>query len=172
MKNMTIQLKNSIYQRLQTSPWFDRCGKIDVSDLGVDCKLVLNRAQVVQSMKSEVWSDVKTHAQGELTSYLAKVDYATYGTHWNKLAKESEGLDKTVAAKVSNSLEVHGLGKEIAELILVDIGHAVLEISFRSKFPEAPVFFEHLLQVYESGHLPCGWEGDLDDWPKGKLLVH
>jgi hypothetical protein len=30
-------------------------------------------------------------------------------------------------------------------------------------------FFLELLTVYESGHFPCGWQGE---WPQGKLLVY
>ena len=56
--------------------------------------------------------------------------------------------------------------------ILVTINRASLEMTYRQKFHRAPIFFERVLEVYEAGHLPCGWEGDLDDWPDGKLLVH
>ena len=56
--------------------------------------------------------------------------------------------------------------------IVVNINRAALEITFRRRFPKAPVFFEQLLQVYEAGRLPCGWDGDLTGWPTGKLLVH
>ena len=36
------------------------------------------------------------------------------------------------------------------------------------KCKKRPVFFLHLLEIYESGNLPCGWEGK---WPDGKLIV-
>jgi hypothetical protein len=54
----------------------------------------------------------------------------------------------------------------------VNVNRACLEMTYRQHFRKAPIFFEHLLQVYESGHVPCGWEGNLDEWPGGRLLVH
>ena len=56
--------------------------------------------------------------------------------------------------------------------ILVCTNLAALEITFRRRFRKAPIFFERLLQVYEAGRLPCGWEGKLEDWPNGSLLVY
>jgi hypothetical protein len=77
------------------------------------------------------------------------------------------------------------IGKRMADLIaakawvqclhatvLLDINLAAVEVAYRRRFPKAPIFFEHLLQVYEAGHLPCGWDGDLDDWPNGELIVY
>jgi hypothetical protein len=57
-------------------------------------------------------------------------------------------------------------------LILLELNLAAMEVSYRRKFRKAPAFFERLLDIYEAGHLPCGWEGDLDHWPEGSLLVH
>ncbi|GEM_PF-3271140 len=56
--------------------------------------------------------------------------------------------------------------------LLVNASRAALEITYRRRFHKAPVFFERLLEVYEAGRLPCGWDGDLDNWPEGKLMVH
>jgi hypothetical protein len=56
--------------------------------------------------------------------------------------------------------------------VLVNINRAAMESTYRRKFPKAPAFFEHVLKVYEAGRLPCGWEGDLEKWPEGRLLVH
>jgi len=77
------------------------------------------------------------------------------------------------------------MGKQMAERLIAKawdeclaawiLGHAALalmEMTYRRRFQKAPVFFETLLSVYESGHLPCGWDGELDCWPQGRLLVY
>ena len=56
--------------------------------------------------------------------------------------------------------------------VVVAVNRAALELAYRQKFPKAPVFFETLLRVYEAGRLPCGWGGDLERWPEGRLLVY
>jgi hypothetical protein len=60
----------------------------------------------------------------------------------------------------------------LLEKTILNLYRVSLETTYRRTYRKMPVFFEHLLQVYESGHVPCGWEGDLDNWPDGKLLVH
>ncbi len=49
---------------------------------------------------------------------------------------------------------------------------AVMELTYRQRFPKAPAFFEKLVRVYEAGRLPCGWDGSLEEWPNGCLLIH
>lgn len=169
---MTIELDVEVYQRIQLFPWFAHCGEPGVVDMGVATQPILDIATAMSSLQSILWCDAKTHAQGELTAYLAGQDYAAYGEHWNTLAKQSEAFDESLAIQVTDALVTHGLEKDVAPLILVDVGRAALEISFRRKFRKAPVFFEQLLKVYEAGRLPCGWDGEIDDWPNGKLLVY
>jgi hypothetical protein len=37
-----------------------------------------------------------------------------------------------------------------------------------SNFLQEP-FFDGLINVYEAGHMPCGWSGT---WPAGKLVIY
>lgn len=79
---------------------------------------------------------------------------------------------QTSLGAVADLLESRAWDQCLSMPILVDLNLAALEITYRRKFPKAPIFFGRLLEVYEAGHLPCGWVGDLDDWPNGELLVH
>lgn len=36
------------------------------------------------------------------------------------------------------------------------------------EYLKGDLFFEFLLEIYEDGHIPCGWEGK---WPSGKLVI-
>jgi hypothetical protein len=169
---VVIELARSIYKQLEDLDWFACCGSPDLPKLSFSVARVLDPEVAADSMSSAVWADAKTHAQGELTGYLARRDYQIYGTHWNKLAKETQSLDETIGASVERSLLVHRLKVEWAPLILTDIGRAALELAFRKRFRLTPVFFEQLLDVYLAGRLPCGWQGDIDRWPEGRLMVH
>ena len=169
---MVIELDRAVYEGLLGCPWFSSCGLPEIPDVGLAVRPIQDASIAMASLASASWRDARTHAQGELTGYLAKNDYSTYGTHWNKLARESEELDRTLRSKVADSLVARGLERHFAQSVLVDVGRAVLEISFRKRFKRAPVFFERLLEVYRAGHVPCGWDGELDVWPQGTLLVH
>jgi hypothetical protein len=93
-------------------------------------------------------------------------------------------LARTLLPAVTPSMRA-SLGNELSEYlaqgewdralsswILTHVHLAALESAYRSRFPKAPVFFETILQVYEAGHLPCGWVGSLTSWPSGTLMVH
>ena len=78
----------------------------------------------------------------------------------------------SLGAKVSELLDENDPKGAIEWQIVTNMNRAALEISYRSKFPKVPIFFENLLTVYASGRLPCGWAGDLNEFPKGELLVY
>jgi hypothetical protein len=81
-------------------------------------------------------------------------------------------LRSALGAKLSKLLADREWEQSLIYLILLELNLAAMEISYRSMFRKAPLFFEALLEVYEAGHVPCGWDGDPDRWPEGKLLVH
>jgi hypothetical protein len=60
----------------------------------------------------------------------------------------------------------------ISAWILGHVSLAALELTYRQTFPGVPIFFERLMRIYEAGRLPCGWDGSLDRWPEGRLMVH
>lgn len=168
-----ISLATDVHTRLETVPWLSMVGSRDNLRLGIAFTYVSNRTSAEQLYLSDHWSDVKTRAQGDLTGYLSKHHYNEYGSQWNDLARKSRTiLQGTAAAKVQAALVKVGLPPDMLRGILVDLNRAILEISFRRKFPKAPIFFENTLKLYEVGHLPCGWDGNLDKWPTGSLIVY
>jgi hypothetical protein len=77
-----------------------------------------------------------------------------------------------IGLQLGHRLEAKAWEQCISYPILLCANLAALEIAARGRFREAPVFFERLLQVYEAGRLPCGWESNLEDWPEGTLVVY
>lgn len=170
---MNVSVDTSIHRRLERVSWFAASGESSIPQLAFECQWIHNRAAALTLFDSEVWSDAKTQAQGDLTGYLAKHHYKVYGGQWNDLAEQSRVLlDKTVAPMVSSAIASIGLAKECLPAIVLDLNRGILEMSYRQHFPRVPVFFEHLLIVYEVGRLPCGWDGDLDAWPCGRLIAY
>lgn len=200
-----MNLDIDLYQRMAAIEWLSRAGEASRPELGFPVRWVEDRKIALQSKFSTEWADATTHAKGRLTGYLAKQDYSTYGTTWNKLAKQSRALlEKTIKAGLSTALDAGAwatslariplpevtptvqasIGKRMADLqaaraweqclsvaILLDVNLAAMELTYRRDFRKAPIFFERLLLVYEVGRLPCGWDGDLDSWPRGRLIV-
>jgi hypothetical protein len=168
-----IALATDIHSRLESTPWLSSVGSRDVLRLGFAFIYAAERADAETMCLSDRWSQARQSAQSDLTRYLSRHHYNEYGTHWNELSKRSRGLlENKVAPKVREALISADLSEALMPSILIDLNRAILEESFRRKFKKTPVFFERLLSLYEVGHLPCGWDGDLDRWPVGSLIVY
>ncbi len=166
-----MQLDPNIYLRLAGIDWLRNCGLGPMNfPFPVTWSEELNNA--LASMMSEAWGDVKTEAQGDLTGYLAKHHYDRYGGYWNRLARASRDKVKNeIIPQVDVVIASRGFPMDLSDIILLDLNRIALELTYRKQYSKVPAFFERLLVVYESGHLPCGWEGNLDNWPSGALIV-
>jgi hypothetical protein len=165
-----MKLLDSIYEEFVAVSWFAKCGLPD--GLPSDVMREESRDNARARLLSSLWEDVRTEAQGDLTGFLAKHHYDSYGGHWNRLARESRTrLDKSVKHLLQSRLSAVGLAEFESE-VLLDLNRAAMEASYRICFPKAPSFFSRLLDVYRSGHLPCGWTDTLDRWPVGRLLAY
>jgi hypothetical protein len=78
----------------------------------------------------------------------------------------------SIGKQMADRMESKAWDQCLLTWILGQINAAAMEISFRHVFPGAPVFFERLLEVYDKGRLPCGWDGDLNEWADGRLMLH
>ena len=167
-----MKLAQDIYPALERVPWLSTMGQEPYPQFEFLVTYVPSLEAASGSLHSETWADARTEAQGDLTGYLSKHHYDSYGGHWNNLAKQSSALvEKSVSMQLAAALRQVGLPAEMHQVILVDVNRAALEISYRRRFPSVPFFFERLLRLYEAGRLPCGWNGSLSEWPVGNVIA-
>ncbi len=167
-----MNLALDVYTKLEESSLLSQVGKPHTDSFAFKLKVVKDHATAEALFNSDLWADVRTEAQGDLTGYLAKHHYTSYGSYWNHLSKQSRALiEKAISTKLTDALLSHSFPTEMRQSILVDFNRAALELAYRRKFPKGPVFFERSLAIYKAGRLPCGWSGTLNDWPSGVLLV-
>ncbi len=166
-----MELNLEIYKRFATVPWFTNCGNSSSSDLNSPFVQVKTVEVAIQKALSELWTDARTEAQGDLTGYLAMKHNDSYGSYWNRLAKTSrEKMQKQIMPDVISALDNVG-AVSLAENVLLDLNRIALYSAYSQRFRGLPDFFAKLFVVYEQGNLPCGWEGDLDAWPNGTLVL-
>lgn len=164
-----MKLDTKFYDEIGTIPWFVNCG----ASVGLPTHLLRAQSseEAVSLLGSPLWADVRTEAQGDLTGYLAKHHYTSYGGYWNNLAKESRArLEKELMPKLIESLAAVGL-PDITKDVMLDINRAALEATYAHRFPKIPKFFSRLLDIYKSGHLPCGWTEGMEKWPEGGIIA-
>lgn len=164
-----MKLDSKFYEDINSISWFVHCGSTETNHVHQRC--VQSREEALSLLYSPLWADVRTEAQGDLTGYLAKHHYTSYGGYWNNLAKESRArLEKELMPKLLPALTAAGL-PDITKDVMLDINRAALEASYAHRFPKSPRFFSRLLEVYKNGHLPCGWTEDMKKWPAGDIIA-
>jgi hypothetical protein len=153
--------------------WFASIGVGDCPEFEFPTRTELSLNGAILGFSSEVWADVRTEAQGDLTGFLARHRNDLYGGYWNDVARSTNALVADNARDaVSRALARHALPADWLGPVLLDLTRACIEAAYRRVVPRAPAFFERLLVVYAHGRLPCGWDGSLDQWPAGRLLVY
>ncbi|HLJ96491.1 MAG TPA: hypothetical protein VKU02_25180 [Gemmataceae bacterium] len=166
-----MELSLEIYKRFTTIPWFSHCGNLACGEFAFPVVQVKTAEEATKSALSDLWADARTEAQGDLTGYLAKKHKDAYGGHWNRLAKASrEKIQKEIMPGVIYALDKLG-APTLAESVLLDLNRIALYSAYGQRFRGLPDFFAKLLLVYEKGYLPCGWQGDLNTWPNGTIVL-
>jgi hypothetical protein len=89
-----------------------------------------------------------------------------------RLPEFTPTISASLGTRMVELLQARAWAECLIMKTLVNVNRACLEMTYRRQYSKAPVFFEYLLRVYESGHIPCGWEGNIDKWPEGTLLIH
>ena len=167
-----IEPNAEIFTMMSAIKWLVHCGMEPPVDLPFQIHRASSINMAIESALDATWQDAGTAAQGELTGYLAKTDYDVYGTSWNGLGVAIETrIMADVIPPVGDALR--NLGAErLLDMVLLDLTRIGLYFAYSKRFRRLPDFYRRLLIVYERGHLPCGWVGDLDLWPDGTLVVY
>lgn len=166
-----MELNPEIFARFLALDWFSQCGVQSADDFPFPAERISSVADAIASGRSDRWTDAKTVAQGDLTGYLAKNHGESYGGHWNRLIKASrERIEQEVMPKVSESL-TRISAESLSGMVLLDLNRIAVHSAYSTRFRRVPDFFQRLLVVYERGHLPCGWSGNLASWPDGQLVI-
>lgn len=166
---MSVEINKELVDHLYSIPWFKNCGE-DNPHLGLKVSSV---DEVIKRISSVKWGNTVLDFQGDLTVKLSKRQLANEGDEnklWNGLVNEWKTsylpqLDEVWRA----NLEEKGLNtKEIINMVRFCVLDIVMADAYRSISP-VDDFFNNLLKIYESGHLPCGWSGKKD---KGTFYIY
>ena len=165
-----MELDSEIYNLMKEIHWFAQCGEPATPALDFPIDLAPNLSEAIIGIRSNQWQDARTEAQGDLTAYLAKNHMDLY-CGWNQLAKASrQRIQNEIMPSVSNAL-AKMTNEPISDSILLDLNRIALQASYRKRCKRVPIFFEHLFSIYTAGRLPCGWHGNLNQWPIGNFLI-
>lgn len=166
-----MELDDDIYARMAEIDWFRDCGRDGLDDLPFPARQGRSAKEAIASALQAAWQDARTEAQGDLTAYLAKHHDSEYDD-WNRLGSLSRRriLDRIMPNVTAALRDIHAT--PLVDSVLLDLNRIALHSTYSRRFTRIPDFFSRLFLVYQRGRLPCGWEGDIGEWPKGHLLVY
>lgn len=166
-----VELDKQVYAKMFAIDWFSHSGSELPRSLPFPVQRISTLSDAVNLALGDIWQDVRTEAQGDMTGYLAKHHADAYAS-WNSLAKESrQRIQKDIMPKVIDRLDQID-ASSLSETILLDLNRIALYSAYANRFRGVPDFFHKLFSIYEWGYLPCGWSGRLTCWPEGQLILY
>jgi hypothetical protein len=126
-----------------------------------------------------VWNDLSKRSRAEVDVAIGdRLRQSLEDPCW-KTALATLGLSTinpstraSLGAQMAKFVENADLTGGLCFQISTNINRAALESTYKAKHQRIPCFFHTLFCIYKSGRLPCGWDGDLAEWPNGALFVH
>lgn len=143
-------------ERLQAIRW--------LADLGMQSKLSLSGHPTRQvsadearkSVVSNAWKDLQQGAVGDLQGFLFRTDRDQH-RQWNEFSREIRSVLEPTFGEVQDALAKHAIPASAMPIVKTQLSMYCMEARFSELHP--PMFFTHLVTIYEAGHLPCGWVG-------------
>ena len=159
-------LKENFVEQIMNCSWFENCG--DVSFDKFEVVFLKNKSEVVKSIKSIKWENICLEKQGDFTFYLSQNCKKQYNEMWNTEVKNVKNM---YISKLSKGFKAGLLKSNLPLDILDDIKFNVVTLFMLNYFSDyyTSEFFEQMLQIYLSGHLPCGWSDNVEG---GKFKVY
>lgn len=154
--------------RLLDVSWFKSVGRQTALTLPFRCRFVSDAAAAKEAIERPEWEDW-TLERGNDTTFFLSQRFPNRDASWNAIAKKAKGF---LASEIEPRLLVELArvlpGSNVAiNAVRWDLVSALMEAAYADCRP--PLFFTHLIPVYEAGHLPVGWDASSEP---GMLLVY
>lgn len=161
--------ESDLDNRIKCIEWFKNAGKPFDFDLSMKINSVNSWEEATSRFKDLSWENTTLEAQNQLTLWLhlnAKENYRD----WNKIIIEhkTNTLNSLIEQKIIPFQQTHNLDVTFVNCVRWDILGALMENSYLKSGHKA-FFFLELFSIYEAGHFPCGWSGELGN---GELFVY
>ncbi len=150
--------------------WFAHCGS-DTNDISIPFERAATIKEAAESMLDENCWYAKLEAQNDLTVILAS-KYPNEDCYWNSLIRDAKKeINQTIMPAVTAALTRID-ANAVSDAVLVDFARIATHAAYAKKLGRLPDFFAKLFSVYQAGHLPCGWSENVNNWPRGRLIVY
>ena len=162
-----MSIENEIINRIKAIEWCSNCGNIANIKLSYENKYVASWSEAKKYYNETEWEDKTLEAQNKLTAFLFN-RYRNEYSKWNSIVKEAKKfIEEEVVPKIKKIEEDNDLDTVFIDCVKWDILGAIMENEYK-KCSGRPTFFLNLLEIYEAGNFPCGWDNSTQN---GELIV-
>jgi len=144
--------------------WLTRCGQPLPTARYI---LASDWKEALRSSQSAKWQQLRLRLRGDLTAKLSRSHRERF-REWNNIVRQlkphTEGFKLNVVLPFAIS---HGLPDSFSDNVEWDILNWHMEIEYSDLVPI--FFYRDLMEVYNDGHFPCGWDGE---YPIGTFIVY
>lgn len=166
-RELDMTLDKDIKNKLLHIDWLSNCGKQEELDISNEYIYIKNTKEIEKTLKGVKWRNVCMDARNDLTVFLTLNNLKAYHS-WNPMVDE---VKEDIIANVSDTIQERCKVLDLPEKMFPNIRMAIINIALTYSYKKYydSVFYDDMLKIYESGHLPCGWVGS---YSKGKFKVY
>ncbi|MGC7560407.1 hypothetical protein [Pasteurella sp. PK-2025] len=163
---MSSLIPKDIKQEILSLPWFVNAGKHHL--INSEITYVSDKKNVTRLISSIDWENISLEASNDMYAHLYKKNLHRELDIWEEIVTEARQF-------ISHELlpiipEIEGIDiNYINDDVSWNIMHFILERHFKKQLPRHYSFFTRVFDIYKSGYLVCGLQGQ---YPEGNLLVY
>ena len=139
--------------RLRAVKWFSRCG----SKGSHEALHLASWEDAISHASSPAWEDIRLEAANTLRDKLGNVGKGLLNS-WNDRVTAVKPLSEALVAEKALEFPM----PDIANSLRVEAGWDILHLCMECEYLDHidPGFYHSLAFFYDSGHFPCGIDGD------------
>lgn len=163
-----VQLDPAMRDRLEEIDWFAQCGRPLQLRISMPVRQVME-PEALRTSLAPGWVDANMRASEDVEAAVRAFSQRIWAAVWSPLTSAAlPYVREQLLPAMRQARERRGLSFPSEPAGTVHLLNAIREDVFNEVALPHRLFTE-LLDVYEAGHMPCGWEGGR--WPEGTLLV-
>lgn len=162
-----LKIRNTMVEELVNCKWLQYCGEQQNAKYDFDILLQMDRTKAIKTLISTDWKNICLEERGNITAYLSIHNKEEYNKNWNQFTRK---IKLEILPQIIEKIQESISKKNLPESIIDDIKFNLTTILISDVFSDyyRSEFFQQLYQIYISGHLPCGWDGE---YPNGNIVV-
>ncbi|RWW91799.1 hypothetical protein [Flavobacterium cerinum] len=166
--------------KLNEVNWFENIGKpLEEGMFTIPVKAVNSNVECLKHNNSLNWGNFILYARNRLSWYIQSF-HKEESRKWNEISAKARLDYKCCEPIIIEWADKNNVNKDLlASLKSIIISHYIEQHYFDHLDKNIPKQFDVIMNVYKSGHIPCGWDGSLPknegydaiDFNTGKLLI-